>query len=278
MPSPLRYPVVLLVALLGACLLAAAPSRADEPEAASAALPVEAIERASEAPLEYFNGHPLDPWEPANRRVYAFNRGFDRIAFLPVARGYQRITPPLVRRGVSNFFDNLVLPVSALNMLLQGRPRHAAAALGRFTINATLGIGGVLDPATEFGIARRNADFGQTFARWGWKESRYMVLPVFGPSTARDTWGKGINSQVNPVSELARREGAQYSVLYGIDARSRGLSAEAMLAGAADEYALVRDAYLQYRRCQIIDCSEELPEYLLPDFEFEIPDFESLRR
>jgi phospholipid-binding lipoprotein MlaA len=219
-----------------------------------------------------------DPWETANRRVYAFNRGFDRVIFLPVARGYQRLTPPLARRGVTNFFDNLIQPVAAVNLLLQGKPGQSATALGRFTLNATLGIGGILDPAGHAGIPKRNADFGQTFSRWGWIDSRYMVLPIFGPSTARDTWGKAINAQISPVSEVAQREGAWISVLYGVDARARALSAEAMLAGAADEYALVRDAYLQYRRCQIIDCSEELPEYLLPSYEFEIPDFEAIRR
>jgi phospholipid-binding lipoprotein MlaA len=220
----------------------------------------------------------LDPWEPANRRIYAFNRGFDRIAFLPIARGYQRLTPSVLRLGVSNFFDNLMQPVTALNLLLQGRPVQAATSLGRFTMNATLGLGGFLDPATHANIPRRSADFGQTFSRWGWETSRYVVLPIFGPATARDTFGKVANSQFSPVSELARREGPYVSVLYGIDARARALSAEAMLAGSADEYALVRDAYLQYRRCQVIDCSEELPAYLLPDYEFEIPDFEALRR
>lgn len=222
--------------------------------------------------------HPLDPWEPVNRRVYKVNRAVDRIVFLPVARGYQRVTPPLLRRGVSNFFDNLMQPVSALNLLLQGRPGQAGGAFGRFALNSTLGLGGVLDPASEAGIPRRQADFGQTFARWGWKQSRYIVLPMFGPATARDAWGKGVQSQLSPVSELARREGAEFSLLYGIDARARALPAESMLEGAADEYALVRDGYLQYRRCQIVDCSEELPEYLLPDYEFEIPDFEALRR
>ena len=132
--------------------------------------------------------------------------------------------------------------------------------------------------ADEAGIPMRSADFGQTFSQWGWKRSRYVVLPIFGPSTARDTLGKGINSRLSPVSELARREGAELSLLYGIDARARALSAEAMLSGSPDEYALVRDAYLQYQRCQIVDCSEELPDYLLPDYDFEIPDFETLRR
>jgi phospholipid-binding lipoprotein MlaA len=104
-----------------------------------------------------------------------------------------------------------------------------------------------------------------------------MMLPIFGPSTLRDTLGKSVHSEVSPVTWLARREGAEISIVYGIDARARALSAEAFLADAADEYALVRDGYLQYRKCQIVDCSTELPEYLSPDYDFEIPDFESIR-
>lgn len=280
-PRSRRWLTSLLLAVAGTAGAqnADTPSLAEPP--ALQAEPAASTPAAAEPTLDYNeNVSPpvFDPWERANRRVYAFNRGFDRLVFLPVARGYQRVTPPLLRRGITNFFDNLVQPVTALNLLLQGRPGHAGASLGRFALNSTLGLGGILDPAGHAGIPRRNADFGQTFARWGWQRSRYVVLPMFGPSTARDTWGKGVNSRLSPVSELARREGAEISVLYGVDARARGLSAEAMLEGAPDEYALVRDAYLQYRRCQIIDCSEELPEYLLPDYEFEIPNFEQLRR
>lgn len=222
----------------------------------------------------------LDPWEKYNRPIYRFNRGFDRILFRPLARGYQRVTPALLRQGVSNFFNNLQEPVVAVNMLLQGRPKLAAASLGRFTLNSTLGVGGILDPASEAKIPDNNAEFGQTLARWGWRESRYVVLPVFGPATVRDTVGKGVNSTLSPIDWLARREGSEVTMLYGINARASALSAEAFLEGAADEYSLVRDSYFQYRRCQIVDCSEELPDYLLPDYEFEIPDLDAdtLRR
>jgi phospholipid-binding lipoprotein MlaA len=278
MPMPKCPSVPCRLAILLATLLVAMPLVAAEPP-----MPLDAEPLQREAELGDAFDAPAngihDPWERANRRVYAFNRGFDRVAFLPVARGYQRVTPPLLRRGISNFFDNLQQPVSALNLLLQGRPGQAGTALGRFALNTTLGVGGILDPATEARIPRRSADFGQTFAVWGWHDSRYMVLPLFGPSTGRDTWGRVINSRFSMVSEVARREGAEISVLYGIDARARALSAESMLVGAADEYAMVRDAYLQWRRCQIIDCSEELPDYLLhPIYEFEIPDFDTLRR
>ncbi|MBD8525735.1 MlaA family lipoprotein [Pseudomarimonas arenosa] len=233
-----------------------------------------------EAPALSTEFDQLDPWQRYNRNMYRFNRGLDKMIFRPVARGYQRVTPSLLRRGVSNFFGNLQQPVVMLNKLLQGKPKLAAAALGRFTMNATLGIGGIFDPATEARIPNERADFGQTFARWGWQRSRYFVLPVFGPSTLRDGAGKLVNRQVSPVDWLARRHGAEVSVLYGIDARAGALSAEAFLEDAEDEYLLVRDSYLQYRRCQLIDCSDQLPDYLLPDYEIEIPDLnmESFRQ
>lgn len=250
-----------LLAILAA--IVASGARAEDKPAAAAT-------RASGTPA-------FDPWEKGNRRVYAFNRGFDRLIFRPVARGYERITPPLLRKGIRNFFDNLQQPVVALNLLLQGHPLRSGATLGRFAMNSTLGVAGVFDPADHAKIPEYNADFGQTFSQWGWQRSRYMVLPVFGPSTLRDTIGKGVHSRVSPVAWLARHEGAEVSILYGIDARARALTAEAFLEDAADEYALVRDGYLQYRKCQIVDCSTELPEYLSPDYDFEIPDFEAIR-
>jgi phospholipid-binding lipoprotein MlaA len=218
----------------------------------------------------------LDPWERYNRGMYRFNRGIDRIVFRPVAKGYDKVTPKLLKKGVSNFFDNLQQPVVTLNMVLQGRPKPALASFGRFLMNSTLGLGGIFDPATEARIPRHRGDFGQTFGRWGWRSSRYVVLPIFGPATVRDTFGKGVNTGVSPVERFSRENGAEWSILYGIDARASVLGAESLLEDAADEYLFVRDAYLQNRRCQIVDCSEELPDYLLPDYEFEVPDFQNL--
>lgn len=223
-------------------------------------------------------GHsPEDPWEGFNRRMFAFNDFFDRILLRPVAKTYVTVMPRPIRTGVSNFFTNLQQPISSLNLLLQGHPGQAGSALGRFIFNATVGIGGVFDPASEVGMPLRDRGFGQTLAQWGWLDSRYLVLPVFGPSTVRDGLGKGVNSAVSPVSWLARREGAEVTILYGIDARASVLPFESMMDGAADRYLLIRDAYLQRRRCQVIDCSSEMPDYLLPDYEFEIPDFDALR-
>ena len=220
---------------------------------------------------------PQDPWENFNRKVHSFNDVIDRALLRPVAKGYTAVAPRVVRIGISNFFSNLQQPISGLNLLLQGHPLKAGSAIGRFLINATVGLGGILDPASDADIPMHTRDFGQTLARWGWKESRYVVLPVFGPSTLRDGLGKSGSSTVSPVTWLARRHGAQLSLLYGVDARASVLPLESMLDGAADPYLLIRDAYLQRRRCQIVDCSGEMPDYLLPDYDFEIPDFDTLR-
>jgi phospholipid-binding lipoprotein MlaA len=220
----------------------------------------------------------LDPWQPFNRRMHKVNSVLDRILLRPVAKVYARVTPNPVRKGVSNFFDNLQQPVTTLNLGLQGRPRQAAQSAGRFLLNITLGLVGIFDPATEIGLPLYHKDFGQTFAAWGWEHSRYLVLPVFGPGTVRDAVGKGVATTVSPVSWLAEQEGAEFSVLYGIDARAAVLPLEAFMADAPDEYILIRDALLQRRRCQIVDCSEDVPDYLLPDYEFEVPDLESMRR
>lgn len=268
--------IVLRSALLVPLLLALAACAANGPHRpgtpADAAPP--AVETPEAAPRAR---SPQDPWEPFNRSMFAVNDAIDRIALRPVANGYATVTPRPLRTGIANFFTNLQQPITGINLLLQGHPGQAGSALGRFALNAFLGLGGFLDPATDVGIPLRDRGFGQTLAQWGWMDSRYLVLPLFGPSTLRDGIGKGVNATVSPVTWLARREGAGISLLYGVDARASVLPMESMLEGAADRYLLIRDAYLQRRRCQIVDCSGEMPDYLLPDYEFEIPDFESLR-
>lgn len=216
----------------------------------------------------------LDPWERFNRPMHRFNRAIDDAFFRPVAKGYAKVTPKLVRTGIGQFFSNLQQPIVALNLLLQGRPGQAGTATGRFLLNATFGLGGFLDPATHAGIPKRDKDFGQTFAQWGWKQSRYLVLPAFGPATLRDGLGKGLNTRISPISELARRHGPGVTFVYGIDTRASVLHLEGLMGEVEDDYIFFRDIYYQRRACQIRDCSEDLPDYLLPDYEFEIPDLD----
>lgn len=263
--------------LVLSCLMLAGLSGCATPGAAREAGTVpapDAASRSEAAVADATPGEVADPWERFNRPMHRFNRGLDRVVFRPVAKGYTKVTPRVVRTGIGNFFGNLQQPIVALNLLLQGRPGQAGTATGRFLLNATLGLGGFLDPATHAGMPKRDKDFGQTFAAWGWKDSRYVVLPVFGPATVRDGIGKGLGQRISPISELASRHGPGVTFVYGIDTRAAVLPMEGFLEDAEDEYVMLRDVYLQRRACQVKDCSEELPDYLLPDYEYEIPDLD----
>jgi phospholipid-binding lipoprotein MlaA len=187
----------------------------------------------------------------------------DEKVMKPVARGYVRGVPRPVRTGIGNFFSNLQSPVVALNLLGQGRVRASGQTVMRFFLNSTIGVGGVFDVASYGKAPKYNADFGQTFAKWGWRESRYLVLPVFGPSTVRDGAGRLVNSRVSPINELTERTTPAVGVLYGITARAGALPTEAFMEGAEDDYLLLRDVYFQRRECQIRDCSQDLPDYEL---------------
>ncbi|MEO1204560.1 MAG: VacJ family lipoprotein, partial [Pseudomonadota bacterium] len=127
-----------------------------------------------------------DPWEPVNRVVFKVNDVPDRYLLKPVARGYRAILPNPVRRGIGNFFDNLVTPRSMVNNFLQGKPDRGGSDLGRFLLNSTIGIGGLFDVASAVGYDVYNEDFGQTFAVWGMPDGPFVMIPFFGPSTLRD--------------------------------------------------------------------------------------------
>lgn len=210
-----------------------------------------------------------DPWEKYNRRVHRFNNAVDRRIAKPLARTYVKVVPRPVRLGVSNFFNNLGQPVSALNALLQGKPKQAGQSLGRFLMNSTLGLAGVFDPATAAKIPNRSEDFGQTLGKWGWKRSRYVELPLFGPRTVRDTLGMLGDAPLSPtrrVGDDATRVGLQGLQL--VDLRAQLMATDSLREGATDDYALVRDAWLQRRQYQIHGDRQqngdtaELPEYL----------------
>jgi phospholipid-binding lipoprotein MlaA len=211
-----------------------------------------------------------DPWEGFNRRMHAFNDVVDRVIAKPLAKFYMAVLPRPVRLGVGNFFSNLGQPLTALNSVLQGKPKQAAQAIGRFALNATLGIGGVFDPATEAGIPNKNEDFGQTLGVWGWKQSRYLELPLFGPRTVRDVFGLVGDGQLSPIRQV--EDDPTRVFLQGlqlVDVRTQLFAVDSMREGAADDYALVRDAWLQRRRYQIFGDRKqqdaELPEYLRED-------------
>ena len=213
-----------------------------------------------------------DPWEKYNRKMHAFNNAVDKGIAKPLAEGYVTVVPRPVRLGVSNFFSNLGQPVSALNALLQGKPKQAGQSLGRFLINATLGIGGIFDPASDAKLPRKSEDFGQTLGVWGWKQSRYVELPLFGPRTVRDVYGLIGDAPLSPIRQVDY-DATRY-LLQGVqlvDVRADLLAVDSLREGAVDEYALFRDSWLQRRNYQIAQDSkrtkddDNLPDYLLEE-------------
>lgn len=195
-----------------------------------------------------------DPWEAYNRKIHSFNMGFDKAIFRPVAKGYDAIMPEAPKRGVRNFFKNLSYPVTFVNLILQGKFQDSLTATGRFLMNSTVGVLGVVDVASKVDIPDYDEDFGQTLAVWGWKDSRYLVMPVFGPYTARDFIGRSFYGYFHPVSYAVREYNNYIPLVVDlISLRAELLPFQAELDAANDPYVLVRDVYLQNREYNIYD-------------------------
>lgn len=217
--------------------------------------------------------HPDDPWEGFNRKVFAFNDVIDRYALKPAARGYRFITPDPVERGVGNFFYNLGEPRTALNSLLQGKGGNAGIATGRFLINTTIGLGGLFDVATQLEITGREEDFGQTLAVWGWEDSRYLILPLLGPSTLRDTGGLPADMYTYPTTYVDDDEVRMgLTALRVIDTRAGLLDREEMIRG--DRYSFIRDIWLQQRRFEVSDGEQGEDPFVDEAFDFDEADFD----
>lgn len=199
--------------------------------------------------------NPKDPFETFNRAMFGFNEGLDQVVIRPLAKGYDFIMPTVARTGVSNFFANVDDIWVSINNLLQGKPVEAASDLGRVLVNTTLGVGGLIDWASDMGLEKHDEDFGQTLARWGVGDGAFVVLPVIGPRTVRDGVGWGVDSFVDPVyriDNLPTRNGA--AALRLVENRAQLLPLDKTLEAAAlDKYSYVRDAYLQRRRNLIYD-------------------------
>lgn len=198
-------------------------------------------------------GDTRDPWEGFNRGVYQFNQGADKVVFNPLGRGYNAVTPEVVDRGVTNFFSNLGEISNFVNNVLQLKVDGAANTVVRFMINTTLGIGGFFDVAGDSGVPQESEDFGQTLAYWGVDSGPYLVLPILGPSTVRDTGGRAADSFLNPVMYV-ESDAAQYGLvaLGVVDTKSDLLGTTDLVKDAAlDEYDFVKNAYFERRRSQI---------------------------
>ena len=201
------------------------------------------------------NAHPSDPLEPWNRSVYEFNEALDRNVLKPVAKTYQESTPETLRKGVGNFFGNLEDAWTTVNSVLQFKGQAAAESFTRFWVNTFFGLGGVLDVASEMQIPRHNEDFGQTLGYWGVGAGPYVMLPLLGPSTVRDTaalpadWRGDLVTHIEDVPTRNTLIGVRV-----VHKRGRLLKQEGLLEGAAlDKYTFLRDAYLQHRRNLVYD-------------------------
>lgn len=199
--------------------------------------------------------NPRDPLESFNRGVYQFNDAIDGAIVKPVATAYQDVLPTPVRHGVRNFFANFQDLWSGVNNALQFKGEQSANSFVRFGVNTFIGLGGLLDVATEMKIERHTKDFGHTLGYWGFAPGPYLVLPLLGPSTVRDTVALPVDAQGNLVSGIEHIPTRNsLTVLRLVDKRASLLGASAMLeAVALDPYTFTRDAYLQRRRSSIYD-------------------------
>jgi len=208
---------------------------------------------------------PNDPLEGYNRNMFEFNEGVDKHVLKPVAQGYVSITPDLVQKGINNFFSNLDDFVVIINDLLQFKLGQLSSDTGRFLVNSTLGLGGLIDWASDMNMPKHNEDFGQTLGHWGVPTGPYFVLPFLGPSTIRDTGGIIVDTaeldpiwrQVEDGLPAAQRDSGKaqvVTVIKAVDLRASLLKAEKILDEAAlDKYTFIREAYLQHREYLVFD-------------------------
>ena len=199
--------------------------------------------------------NPADPFEPFNRGVSRFNDAVDDAVLVPAATAYQNALPSMVRTGVNNFFSNIGDVWNLANNVAQLKLQNSAETFMRLNVNTIFGLAGVLDVATEAGIPRHEEDFGQTLGYWGVGSGPYVVLPLLGSSTLRDTAAKPLDIWGDPlghVEDIPWRN--SLTVLRVVDTRSQYLRASRLLGDAAlDKYSFTRDAYLQRRRSQVYD-------------------------
>jgi len=218
---------------------------------------------------------PADPWEPLNRAMYESNGFLDRVTFKPLAKGYGKVVPKFIRRGIRNFSRNLRAPLNIINCLLQGKA-EGFRQTGRFLINSTVGLGGFIDVATHTGIDVQQEDFGQTLAVWGVPDGPYVFIPVLGPLTLRDAVMVPLNFLADPLvyyKDTSVRD--KVFLVRAIDFREQILtSTEAQIKSAHDPYIRVREAYLQNRKFHIYDGDppedDDFDEFFDDEFEDEM--------
>ena len=208
-----------------------------------------------------------DPWESMNRSIYKTNVVFDNATTKPLSKGYKKIIPRPVRKGVANFFRNLTTPRSVINNFLQGKPAHGLSELGRFVLNSTLGIGGLIDVATASGMQEYSEDFGQTAAVWGIPDGPYVMLPLLGPQTLRDAVILPVDIIFDPLYQYDNssvRDKLYFIRL--IDLRYRLLVADKFLDDSQDRYVTTRESYLQNREYEVYDGDPPVDDDFFDEF------------
>ena len=202
-----------------------------------------------------------DPFEDLNRDIFIFNEKLDEKLLKPAALTYRKVTPQFARTGVTNFFNNLDEIDTTINQVLQGEIKYAFNDAGRFVINTTIGLFGLIDVASKMGLERHEEDFGQTLGVWGFDSGPYIMIPFLGPSNPRDLLSRPISSFLSGT--FAMEDNDVKITLVGIDAletRERLLDAETLIIG--DKYIFVKDAYIQSREYEINNGSTEDDEFL----------------
>ena len=202
-----------------------------------------------------------DPFEDLNRDIFIFNEKLDEKLLKPAALTYRKVTPQFARTGVTNFFNNLEEIDTTINQILQGEIKYAFNDAGRFVINSTIGLFGLIDVASKMGLERHEEDFGQTLGVWGFDSGPYIMIPFLGPSNPRDLLSRPISSFLSGT--FAMEDNDVKMTLVSIDAletRERLLDAETLIIG--DKYIFVRDAYFQSREYEINNGSTEDDEFL----------------
>jgi phospholipid-binding lipoprotein MlaA len=202
--------------------------------------------------------NPKDPLEGYNRAVFAFNDKVDSAVLKPTATAYKNVVPGFVQTGINNFFGNLSDVWTAANQFLQGRPAEGVNDITRVALNTTFGLGGLIDIASKSGLPKHNEDFGQTLGVWGVSSGPYLILPLLGPSTVRDTVALPLDRKADPWNYKdpvhVRNIGTAVNV---IDQRAVLLDASNLLEEAAlDRYEFIRDGFMQRRESKVLDGRE----------------------
>jgi phospholipid-binding lipoprotein MlaA len=210
-----------------------------------------------------------DPWEPLNRGLFAFGMGLDHVVFAPVTHGYMKVTPAPVRNRVSSVVYNLGEPTTVIQDVLQGHPKRAGTATARFVVNSTVGLLGMFDVASHWGLAPHESDFGQTLGRYGAQPGPYIFVPIVGPSNLRDGIGRLVDVATDPIGfAIGGITSTPGAIRYGVtalDERALADPAFAALNDATNPYVTTRSAYTQHRAAVVQAATGSTQA--LPDFD-----------